>query len=189
MNDRVLLAIAVYVIGAVLGWACVGVIFALSGAVGPILGQNYGARLYDRLTETMRDSLIVTLVYCLTAWGLLALFAGQVADLFGALGEARELVIFFCLFAAGSFLFNGALFVANAAFNNLGFPGYGTVFSQNQHSRWFAHQVNAELPHPPKGALAGGPNSSIQDPVVQALFATSGCAPGRSFCRRWRPRQ
>jgi endoglucanase len=55
--------------------------------------------------------------------------------------------------------------------------GYGTVFSQNQHSRWFAHQVNAELPHPPRGALAGGPNSSIQDPVVQALFATSGCAP------------
>lgn len=54
--------------------------------------------------------------------------------------------------------------------------GYGTVFSQNQHSRWFAHQVNAELPHPPKGALAGGPNSSIQDPVVQGLFATSGCA-------------
>lgn len=122
---------------AVAGWAIIGriipvafgVIFALSGAVGPILGQNYGARLYGRLTETMRDSLIVTLVYCLAVWALLALFSGQVADLFGAQGEARELVIFFCLFAAGSFLFNGALFVANAAFNNLGFPGYGTVFN------------------------------------------------------------
>lgn len=55
--------------------------------------------------------------------------------------------------------------------------GYGTVFSQNQHSRWFAHQVNAELPHPPRGALAGGPNSSIQDPVAQGLFAAAGCAP------------
>ncbi|MFH1797695.1 MAG: MATE family efflux transporter [Pseudomonadota bacterium] len=122
---------------AVAGWAIVGriipvafgVIFALSGAVGPILGQNYGARLYGRLTQTMRDSLIVTLVYCLAVWALLALFSAQVADLFGAQGEARELVIFFCLFAAGSFLFNGALFVANAAFNNLGFPGYGTVFN------------------------------------------------------------
>lgn len=122
---------------AVAGWAIIGriipvafgVIFALSGAVGPILGQNYGARLYGRLMETMRDSLIVTLVYCLAVWALLALFSNQVADLFGAQGEARELVIFFCLFAAGSFLFNGALFVANAAFNNLGFPGYGTVFN------------------------------------------------------------
>jgi endoglucanase len=55
--------------------------------------------------------------------------------------------------------------------------GYGTVFSQNQHSRWFAHQANADLPHPPKGSLAGGPNSSIQDPVAQALFAAKGCAP------------
>jgi endoglucanase len=55
--------------------------------------------------------------------------------------------------------------------------GYGTVFSQNQHSRWFAHQVNADLPHPPRGALAGGPNSSIQDPVAQGLFAAGGCAP------------
>jgi putative MATE family efflux protein len=122
---------------AVAGWAIVGriipvafgVIFALSGAVGPILGQNYGARLYGRLTETMRDSMIVTLVYCLVVWALLALFAGQLADLFGARGDARELVVFFCLFAAGSFLFNGALFVANAAFNNLGFPGYATVFN------------------------------------------------------------
>lgn len=29
MNDRVLLAIAVYVIGAVLGWACVGLMVAI----------------------------------------------------------------------------------------------------------------------------------------------------------------
>jgi len=122
---------------AMAGWAIVGrivpvafgVIFALSGAVGPILGQNYGAKRYDRLEQTMRDSLIVTVVYCLVVWALLALFAGPLASLFGAEGEARELIIFFCRFAAGSFVFTGLLFVANAAFNNLGFPGYATVFN------------------------------------------------------------
>lgn len=136
-NTYVTIEMASFGDEAVAGWAIVGriipvafgVIFALSGAVGPILGQNYGAKLYGRLVETMRDSLLVTLVYCLVAWGLLALFAGQIAGLFGATGEARELVVFFCLFAAGTFLFNGALFVANAAFNNLGFPGYGTLFN------------------------------------------------------------
>src|SRR5690606_32386129 len=54
---------------AVAGWAIIGrlvpvafgTIFALSGAVGPIIGQNYGARLYDRLYLTLRDSLIVTM--------------------------------------------------------------------------------------------------------------------------------
>jgi putative MATE family efflux protein len=122
---------------AVAGWAIIGriipvafgVIFALSGAVGPILGQNYGAGLYHRLYETMRDALIFTLLYVLFLWGALALFATQIADLFQAKDEARELVIFFCLFASGSFLFNGALFVANAAFNNLGYAFYSTILN------------------------------------------------------------
>ncbi|MCV0395366.1 MAG: MATE family efflux transporter [Rhizobiaceae bacterium] len=122
---------------AVAGWAIVGrllpvafgAVFALSGAVGPILGQNYGARRFDRLERTMRDALVFTLAYVVVMWALLALFSGQIADLFGAHGPAREVVVFFCLFAAGSFLFNGALFVANAAFNNLGFATYSTLFN------------------------------------------------------------
>ncbi|HTV70083.1 MAG TPA: glycoside hydrolase family 9 protein [Rhizobiaceae bacterium] len=56
--------------------------------------------------------------------------------------------------------------------------GYGERYSKNQHSRWFANQVNPDLPNPPKGSLAGGPNSSIQDPVAQRLL--TGCAP--QFC-------
>ncbi|RYE08151.1 MAG: glycosyl hydrolase family 5 [Hyphomicrobiales bacterium] len=61
---------------------------------------------------------------------------------------------------------------------NLSFiTGYGTRYAHNQHSRWFARSVNAEMPEPPRGALAGGPNSSIQDPVAQGLFAERGCAP------------
>jgi endoglucanase len=55
--------------------------------------------------------------------------------------------------------------------------GYGDKFSHNQHSRWFAKSANAEFPEPPRGALAGGPNSSIQDPVAQGLFKEAGCAP------------
>lgn len=122
---------------SVAGWAIVGrvipvafgVIFALSGAIGPILGQNYGARRYDRLNTAMRDALIFVMVYCCVVWALLAIFAHPIADLFGATGAARDQVVFFCVFAAGTFLFNGALFVASAAFNNLGFPTYSTLFN------------------------------------------------------------
>lgn len=56
--------------------------------------------------------------------------------------------------------------------------GYGDHYARNQHSRWFANQANADLPNPPKGSLAGGPNSSIQDPVAQRLL--KGCA--AQFC-------
>ena len=119
---------------AVAGWAIIGrltpvafgAIFALSGAIGPILGQNFGARQFGRIQQTMRDSFTVVIAYVLIVWLLLALFRNQISNAFGAEGVARELIGFYCLFVAGSFLFNGMLFVANAAFNNLGFPLYST---------------------------------------------------------------
>jgi putative MATE family efflux protein len=122
---------------AVAGWAIIGrlipvafgAIFALSGAVGPIIGQNYGAKRYDRVTQTLLDSLKFTLIYVIAVWALIALAHNQIAAIFDAQNEARDLIRFFCLFAAGSFLFNGALFVANAAFNNLGYATWSTVFN------------------------------------------------------------
>jgi putative MATE family efflux protein len=122
---------------AVAGWAIIGrtipvafgVIFALTGSVGPILSQNYGAREFDRVASTLRDAMLFTLVYCLSVWALLALSQSWIIALFDASGDAANLVGLFCMFVAGSFLFNGALFVSNAVFNNLGFPFYATVFN------------------------------------------------------------
>ncbi|WP_250009704.1 glycoside hydrolase family 9 protein [Actinoplanes sp. M2I2] len=56
--------------------------------------------------------------------------------------------------------------------------GYGEVSSQNQHSRWYARQLDPALPNPPVGTLAGGPNSSIQDPYAQSKL--TGCV--GQFC-------
>lgn len=136
-NAFVTSSIAAYGDAAVSGWAIIGrivpvafgAIFALSGAVGPIFGQNFGARAYGRLHDTLRASLILTTGYVAVVWALLALFSGKIAALFAASGDTEALIVFFCLFAAGSFLFNGALFVANAAFNNLGFPALSTLFN------------------------------------------------------------
>lgn len=52
--------------------------------------------------------------------------------------------------------------------------GYGTDYARNQHSRWFARQLDPALPNPPRGSLAGGPNSSLNDPIAQRQLA--GCA-------------
>ncbi|MFD0658336.1 glycoside hydrolase family 9 protein [Thermocatellispora tengchongensis] len=56
------------------------------------------------------------------------------------------------------------------ALNQSYVTGYGEVASRNQHSRWYAHQLDASLPNPPRGTLAGGPNSAIQDPLAQRLL-------------------
>ena len=136
-NAFVTHAIAPFGDAAVAGWSVVVrlipvafvVLFALSGAIGPIIGQNLGARRFDRLRQTLRYSLALVLVYVAVVWLLLALGAHLIADAFGAQAQAREVIVFFCRFVAGSFAFNGALFVANAAFNNLGFALYSTALN------------------------------------------------------------
>ncbi|MFF9193893.1 glycoside hydrolase family 9 protein [Streptomyces sp. NPDC014779] len=57
--------------------------------------------------------------------------------------------------------------------------GYGETSAQNQHHRFWAHQLDASLPHPPAGSLAGGANSGLQDPVAQEKLA--GCAPAACY--------
>lgn len=136
-NAAVTTVIAKYGDSAVAGWAVVSRLipmafaglFALSGAIGPILGQNLGAKRFDRLRSTMRDSLKLTLIYVLVVWFLLAVFSSLIATAFDAHGLGRDVIVFFCIFVAGSFLFNGGLFVANAAFNNLGYPLYSTALN------------------------------------------------------------
>jgi endoglucanase len=61
------------------------------------------------------------------------------------------------------------------AMNNSYVSGYGTVYSHNMHSRWFAHQLNAAYPSPAPGTISGGPNSRIEDPLAKQTF-NKGCA-------------
>ncbi|QIB47851.1 glycoside hydrolase family 9 protein [Streptomyces aureoverticillatus] len=66
--------------------------------------------------------------------------------------------------------------------NALGQPyitGYGETSSRNQHHRFWAHQLDASLPHPPAGSLAGGPNSGLQDPVAEEKL--KGCVPAACY--------
>ena len=106
-----------------------GVIYSLSGAVGPVLGQNLGARQYDRVRQGLRASLAFMVLAVLTGWLLLALLQTPLVRLFSLEGTAAAMVYAFCSWIAGSFLFMGALFVANAAFNNLGRPLWSTGFN------------------------------------------------------------
>lgn len=165
---------------AVAGWAIIGriipvafgTIFALSGAVGPIIGQNFGAGHAGRVRQTLKDALIFTLIYTVAVWILLILLRHQIVGVFAARAEAAELVLFFCALVAGSFVFTGALFVANAAFNNLGFPAYSTMFNWGRATLgtipfvWYgAAQFGAS------GALAGWAVGGIVFGIGAAVMA------------------
>lgn len=126
-----------------------GVIFALSGAVGPILGQNFGAGKMDRVRRTLIDAITFNLVYVTLAWGLLFLSRNAIKDAFSATGDMALMIDLFCIVVAGSFLFNGLLFVSNPVFNNLGKPLWATGFN-------WARQTLGVIPFIWIGAELGG---------------------------------
>ena len=99
-----------------------GVIFALAGAVGPILGQNYGAKRFDRLREGFNASLIFSGIVVIVVSALLFVLRGPIADAFHAEGLTREIIYLFCGPLALLWFFIAIIFVANAAFSTLGKP-------------------------------------------------------------------
>ena len=106
-----------------------GLLYSLSGAVGPVLAQNLGARQFDRVREGLRASLGFMVGAVALAWLLLAVLQGPLIQVFSLEGVAADMVHAFCSWIAASFFFMGALFVANAAFNNLGHPLWSTAFN------------------------------------------------------------
>lgn len=106
-----------------------GEISGLSGAIGPVLAQNLGARQYDRVREGLRASVWFMVASVALAWLLLALLQTPIIRLFSLHGVAADMLHAFCTWIAVGFFFLGALFVATATFNNLGHPLWSTGFN------------------------------------------------------------
>src|SRR6185437_3671154 len=126
-----------------------GAVFALTASVGPIIGQNYGARLMDRVRRTLTDSFILSIGYVLFAWAVLALAEPALVAAFEAKGESAQYVAFYCRYGVVAWVFLACLFVANVSFNNLGFPVLSMVFN-------WARATLGTIPFVTIGARYGG---------------------------------
>jgi putative MATE family efflux protein len=69
-----------------------GVLFALSGAIGPIVGQNFGAGRMDRVRRAFLDGLIFTGLVTVLVSGVLFALREPVANLFRHRSDARDRV-------------------------------------------------------------------------------------------------
>jgi Na+-driven multidrug efflux pump len=110
------------------------VIFALTGAIGPIIGQNVGAGRMDRVRRAFWDALIFVGLVIAVVSAVLFVLRAPIADLFRAEGLTRDLVYLFCGPLALLWVFNGVIFVANAACNNLGRPFWSTLVNWGRHT-------------------------------------------------------
>jgi len=146
------------------------------------MSQNLGAGQCDRVRETLRSSLFLVLCCVLAMWGLLALLQNEVIALFSATGDTARLLHLFCSLTVAGFLWVGALFVANAAFNNLGHPLLSTLFNWGRATLGTIPFVTLGMRWGPAGVLYG-------QAVGGMLFGTFAVITAFVVTRRLRPEQ
>jgi putative MATE family efflux protein len=155
-----------------------GVVFALTASVGPIIGQNYGARLMGRVQRTLTDSFVLSIGYVLFAWAVLALAAPALIAAFDAQGESAKYVAFYCRYGVSAWIFLGCLFVANTAFNNLGFPVLSMAFN-------WARATLGTIPFVTIGARYGGVQGGLMGFALGcAIFGLLAVA--TAYAATWR---
>ena len=143
-----------------------GVLFALSGSVGPIMGQNFGARRFGRIRQALTRSFLLSGGYVVGVTLLLWLGAPLVVAVFGVHGATAELLGFFCRVGGVMWFFLGGIFVANAAFNNLDRPIMSAAFN-------WGRATLGTMPFVLIGATYAGPRGGYLGMVAgSALF---GC--------------
>jgi Na+-driven multidrug efflux pump len=147
-------------------------VFALAGAIGPVLGQNWGAQRYDRMRQALKDALTFTVIYIGCVWLMLFLLRHLITQAFNAPPLTAELVQFFCVISGFVWFFVSLVFVANASFNNLGYPLLSTFFNWGRATlgmipfAYFGAQVAG-----PKGALLGIGAGSIVFGIAAVITA------------------
>lgn len=143
-------------------------LFALSGAVGPIAGQNFGAQKLPRVMETLNSSVKFILAYSVVACLVLLALTDLLVLAFKAEGDAEALIRAFCYGLSTMFFFFGITFCTNALFNNLRMAHWATVFN-------FAKATVFTMPFASMGASMGGPVGVLVGLYVgAAIVAAAG---------------
>jgi len=88
---------AASVIGRITPVAFAG-LYGLSGAVGPIASQNFGAGNYQRVRQTLIESFKFSCLYVIPVAILIYLLQQQLVETFGLKDEAAELLEFYTTF-------------------------------------------------------------------------------------------
>jgi putative MATE family efflux protein len=104
-------------------------LLALSGGIGPVVGQNWGAGEFGRARRSLSLAWGFALAYGLGIAVILFLFADPIIGLFAPTEAAREAGAGYLRIVGWSLFGYGVLVIGNAALNARGRPAYGLAAS------------------------------------------------------------
>jgi putative MATE family efflux protein len=155
-----------------------GPVFALSGSVGAILGQNLGARRFDRVIETMSLCFGLAAGYAALVGVVIVFAAPWIAAAFDAPAEAAALIPHFAFWGAAAWMALSLLFVANAGFNNLGAPLLATAFN-------WGRATLGVIPFATLGGRLAGPTGAMMGIAAgSVVFGVGSWVASRFVTRR-----
>jgi putative MATE family efflux protein len=102
---------------------------ALSSVIIPFIGQNYGAKNFDRIKTASRFVLRFALIWGVAAWAFLALFSGGIAWAFSDDPEIQDLIQQFFWIVPFGFGFHGISQLVSASCNALHRPFHSTTIN------------------------------------------------------------
>lgn len=104
-------------------------LFALSGSIGPFVGQNWGAQRKDRVNAGVNASYRFSLAWGILVFGVLSLFGSQFAALVDDNAQAIVAAGIYLSIVPLSYGLWGVLMMTSASFNALGKPIPSTVLA------------------------------------------------------------
>lgn len=102
-------------------------LYGLSGAVGPVASQNFGAGEMHRVRETLTASAKFVVIYVVPVTLFMFFIQDLVISIFHLQGEAAELIQFYASFVVGSYVLFGLQLSANPLFTAMRHPGFATL--------------------------------------------------------------
>lgn len=97
-------------------------LMALASGMAPIVGQNWGARLFGRVNQTLRTALQINILWCVFIAIILAVFARPIAGLFSAEPDVIEVTVLYFYLVPLTFIGAQTVTLWGAAFNASGYP-------------------------------------------------------------------
>lgn len=115
-------AVAAYGVGMRLEPIAMIVVMALTAALPPFVGQNYGAGKFDRIDQGLWKSIQFLFIWQLLVYGILAVNATSISSLFSDEPEVQRIIQLFLYILPLSYVGAGFSLVTNATLNALHHP-------------------------------------------------------------------
>ena len=115
-------AVAAFGVGSRIEFLASSILFALAASIGPFVGQNFGSQKLDRVKEAVRISVRFAFFWGLFAWGILSLFARQVASIFNDNAQVLDAVQSYLWIVPAGYGLQGVLGIINSHLNTVNKP-------------------------------------------------------------------